>query len=187
MRKSIRKGLLFYLLSFVLLSFFATASASAIAQTVEGIAIHISDGDTFVLLTDNGTKLKVRTAFYDALETKKVDYKTGRVNKEGQFFGEEVTTAFKKKIEGKRITVEIIDIDRYHRSVGIVFLDGRNINLDMVREGWAEAYKEYLKPPYREQFLEAERQARKEKRGIWGLPNYERPSVFRKRMRISGN
>jgi len=183
-----RKKILFYLLSFVLLSFFAIVPTMAMVQSsFEGTATHVSDGDTFVLLTDDGTKLKVRTAFYDALETPKINHKTGKVNKEGQFFGEEVANALREKIQGKRVTVDVIDVDRYHRLVGIVFLDSRNINLEMVREGWAEAYKEYLKYPYRESFLEAEKLAKKEKRGIWALPNYERPSVFRKRMRIQGN
>lgn len=183
-----RKKILFYLLPLVLFSFFVTVPALAIVQsTVEGSVVSISDGDTFVLLTDNGTKLKIRTAFFDALETPKVNHKTERVNKGGQFFGEEVANALRKKIEGKRVTVDIIDIDRYRRLIGIVFLGSRNINLEMVREGWAEVYREYLRPPYREQFLEAEKQAKKEKRGIWGLPNYERPSDFRKRQRISGN
>lgn len=33
-------------------------------------------------------------------------------------------------------------------------LDDRNINLEMVKEGYAEAFIEYLKPPYRTQFLD---------------------------------
>lgn len=181
------KKLLFCLLPFVLFSFFVTVPASAMVRsTFEGTAVNVSDGDTFVLLLDNGTKLKIRTAFYDAFETPKINHKTGRVNKEGQFFAEEVANALRKKIEGKRVTVDIIDVDRYHRLVGIIFLGSRNINLEMVREGWAEAYYEYLKQPYKNDFLEAEKQARKERRGIWGLPNYERPSEFRKGQRISG-
>jgi micrococcal nuclease len=44
--------------------------------------------------------------------------------------------------------------------VGMIYLDNRNINLEMVREGYAEAYIEYLKPPYRSEFIEAEREAR---------------------------
>jgi endonuclease YncB( thermonuclease family) len=58
----------------------------------------------------------------------------------------------------------------------------------MVREGYAEAYVEYLKEPsYRAQFIKAEKEARSAKRGIWALPGYERPSDFRKRLNIRGN
>jgi len=54
-----------------------------------------------------------------------------------------------------------------------------------VREGFAEAFIEYLKPPYRAQFLEAEQEARKARRGIWSIPDYERPRDFRKRLKIT--
>jgi len=68
--------------------------------------------------------------------------------------------------------------------VGIIWLDDRNINLEMVNEGYAEAYVEYLKPPYRSEFIQAEREARSAKKGIWSLPEYERPRDFRKRLKI---
>jgi len=43
----------------------------------------------------------------------------------------------------------------------------------------------YLKEPYRAQFIQAERVARADKRGIWSQgANYERPSAYRKRMGI---
>ena len=70
--------------------------------------------------------------------------------------------------------------------VGIIWLDNRNINLEMVAEGYAEAYIEYLKPPYWSEFIEAEREAKAAKRGIWSLPDYERPKDFRKRLKVRG-
>jgi len=56
----------------------------------------------------------------------------------------------------------------------------------MVREGFAEAFVEYLKPPYRIQFLDVEQEAKSAKRGIWALPHYERPRTFRKRLKLNG-
>jgi len=70
--------------------------------------------------------------------------------------------------------------------VGLIWLDDRNINLEMVREGFAEAFVEYLKPPYRPQFLDVEQEAKSAGRGGWALPDYERPRAFRKRLKISG-
>jgi endonuclease YncB( thermonuclease family) len=69
----------------------------------------------------------------------------------------------------------------------MVWLQDKNINLEMVREGHAEAFVEYLKPPYRKEFLEAENEAKTAKRGIWSLPDYERPRAFRKRLAVSGD
>jgi micrococcal nuclease len=61
---------------------------------------------------------------------------------------------------GKQVRLDIIDIDKYRRMVGIIWLDDRNINLEMVSEGFAEAFIEYLKPPYRSEFIQAEQEAR---------------------------
>jgi endonuclease YncB( thermonuclease family) len=87
---------------------------------------------------------------------------------------------------GKPVTLDIIDIDRYKRMVGVIWIGNRNINLEMVKEGYAEAYLEYLKEPYREHFIRAEKEARSARRGIWLLPEYERPNDFRKRFKVRG-
>ncbi|PKN33199.1 MAG: hypothetical protein CVU61_14375 [Deltaproteobacteria bacterium HGW-Deltaproteobacteria-19] len=67
--------------------------------------------------------------------------------------------------------------------VAIVWLGDRNINLEMIQAGMAEAYREYLREPYRGQFIGAEREAKAKRIGIWSQDGYERPSEFRKRMR----
>ena len=87
---------------------------------------------------------------------------------------------------GKQVKLDILDIDKYRRMVGMVWLIDRNINLEMVREGYAEAFIEYLNEPYRPEFLKAEKEARSMKKGIWSLPVYERPREFRKRLKVRG-
>jgi len=86
----------------------------------------------------------------------------------------------------KHIRLDIIEIDQYKRLVGIIWIGNRNINLEMVQEGYAEAYLEYLMEPYRAQFIRAEKDARSARRGIWSLPGYERPNDFRKRLKVKG-
>ncbi len=160
--------------------------AHAVMRTVAGTITKVSDGDTIQVITPEQTKLKVRLYGIDAPETPKINQRTGAVNKTGQPYGEESWKALKGKTLEKLVKVEILDIDKYKRMVCIIWVDDRNINLEMVREGYAEAFVEYLKPPYRAQFLEAESGAREARRGIWSLPDYERPKDFRKRMKISG-
>lgn len=82
--------------------------------------------------------------------------------------------------------MDILDIDKHKRMVGMIWLDDRNINLEMVQDGFAEAFMEYLKPPYRLEFVRAEKDARSGKKGIWSLTDYERPRAFRKRLKVSG-
>jgi len=155
-------------------------------RTVTGIVIKVSDGDSIHISTPEQTKLKVRLYGIDAPETPKISNRTGRVNKPGQPHGDESWKALQDKIMGKQVKVDIIEFDKYRRAVCMVWLDDRNINLEMVREGYAEGFIEYLKPPYRAQFLEAEQEARKANQGIWLIPDYERARDFRKRLKVSG-
>jgi endonuclease YncB( thermonuclease family) len=164
-----------------------TAYASPnVIRTVNGIVTKVSDGDTIHLTTPEQTKLKVRLYGIDAPETDKINNHTGRVSKPGQPYGEESWKALESKIMGKKVRMEILDIDKYRRMVGMIDLDNRNINLEMVREGYAESFIEYLKEPYRSEFMKVEKEARSTKRGIWSLPEYERPREFRKRLKVRG-
>ncbi|MFH1080761.1 MAG: thermonuclease family protein [Pseudomonadota bacterium] len=70
--------------------------------------------------------------------------------------------------------------------VGMIWIGNGNINLEMVRAGYAEAYLEYLREPYRVQFVQAEKEARSARKGIWSLSGYERPKDFRKRLKVRG-
>jgi len=54
---------------------------------------------------------------------------------------------------GKQVRPDIITIDQYRRMMGILWIDNRNINLEMLSEGYAEAYVEYLRAPYGQSFL----------------------------------
>ena len=161
-------------------------SSHAALRTVTGTVTKVSDGDTIQLTTPEQTKLKVRLYGIDAPETPKVNNRTGQVNIPGQPFGKESKDALADKIMGKQVKLEILDIDKYRRMVCMVWLDGRNINLEMVREGFAEAFIEYLKPPYKSEFMKAEQEARAGGKNIWSLLEHERPREFRKRLKEKG-
>ena len=120
----------------------------------------------------------------EAPETPKTDQRTGHENLPGQPYGEESRKALEDKIMGQQIRLDITDIDQYKRMVGILWIGSRNINLEMLREGYAEVYFIYLKEPYKRQFLQAQREAKSSKIGIWSLRVYERPSDFRKRFKV---
>jgi len=174
-------------ISFLFLILILSSPSHAFIRTVEGTVSKITDGDTLQVITQEGTKLKIRLYGCDAPETEKRNRATEDTSIPGQPYAEEAMQALKAKVYRKKVRVDIIDIDRYRRMVSMIWLGNRNINLEMVREGYAEAYREYLKEPYRSQFIDVERKARSERNGIWGLSNYERPCDFRKRMRVRGN
>ena len=165
---------------YLLLSLFVLFATSAIAfsadlRTVGGVVTKVVDGDTVHLITTEQTKLKVRLYGIDAQES---------YYKVEQPYGEAAKNALANKVMAKQVRLDIITTDKYRRIVGMLWLDDRNINLEMVREGHAEAFIEYLDEPYRKQFLDAEKEAKEAKKGIWSLPEYVRPIDFRKRMKV---
>lgn len=169
--------------------FFALSVGSAWAEdpirVLEGIVSKVSDGDTVQVQDALGTRVKVRLYGIDAPETEKRNRKTGRVSNQGQPFGVEAFQALKGKIGGQRVTVEVRDIDRYRRAVSVVRLAKRDINQEMVREGFAWAYRQYLERPYASEYLQAEEEARRERRGLWRQGNPQPPWEFRKLQRGS--
>ena len=68
--------------------------------------------------------------------------KTGVVSKPGQPYGEEAYRALESKVLGTKVKVVIMDVDRYRRMVGILYLGNTDINREMVQEGFAWAYRE---------------------------------------------
>lgn len=180
------KTFLFLLLFFAAKAFIYTPLTYAATRTVTGTVTKVSDGDSIQVTTPEQTKLKVRLYGIDAPETPKMSQRTGEVNKPGQPYGNESWKALEGKILGKEVRLEILDIDKYRRLVCMVWSDDRNINLEMITEGHAEAFIEYLKPPYQAPFLAAEREAKSARRGIWSLLDYERPRTFRKRLKVKG-
>ncbi len=175
MHKAISRSLLPVFLA-GLAMLFTVGSYAAPLRTVTATITRISDGDTVQALTPEGTKLKVRLYGIDAPETAKGKFP-------GEPFGNASRDYLASLVSQRTVRVEIRDIDRYRRIVAILWLGEKNVNLDMVAAGMAEAYGEYLKGPYRSPFLQAEQEAKAQGKGIWSQGSrYERPSEFRKRM-----
>ncbi len=86
-------------------------------------------------------------------------------------------------IFGKTVTVQVSKRDKYNREVAKILLDGRDINLRQIKDGFAWHYKEYQREQPaddRKLYAEAEEEARKAKRGLWFDLSPQTPSDFRK-------
>jgi micrococcal nuclease len=153
-------------------------------RTEEGIVRHVADGDTVTVITNVRTKLKIRLYGIDAPEIQHINKRTGVVSKPGQPYGEESHRALQSKVLGKRVKVRITDIDRYHRMVAVLYLGNTDINREMVQEGLAWAYREYLKGPYASEYIDAENDARSKRLGLWQQMNPQPPWEFRGLMRM---
>ena len=81
-------------------------------------------------------------------------------------------------VYGKTVTIEVEDKDRYARTVGRVFADGVDVNLEMVRRGFAWWYRAYAKKDVA--LATAEAEAKNAGRGLWADKTPGPPWEFRK-------
>ena len=171
----------------VLLSVLLLLSPQAFAReplrVLEGAVLKVSDGDT-INIDSGGTKVKIRFYGIDTPETKKINRRTGQVSKPGQPCGDEAWHALEGKIANQHVRVEVIDRDRYGRLVSVVWLGNRNINKEMVADGWAWAYRQYLDRPYASEYIDAEQLARARRLGLWSQGNPQPPWEFRKMLKM---
>lgn len=140
----------------------------AVADREACKVVGIADGDTFKCLDDYQNQLTVRMAQIDAPER-------------GQPFGQKAKEALSHYIFGQTVYLETSGQDQYGRLLAVVFNErGENINLLMVEEGLAWAYKEYMTDHI---YAAAEAQATENNRGLWSENGYVYPSEWRRGVR----
>lgn len=161
-----------------LIVFFATAAlllTSIVVLAAPATVVRVKDGDTIVVSpTSGGGQFTCRLYGIDAPEI-------GHGRKPGQRFGEEAMRELKRMISGKIVEVELTGQKTYNREVCRILVNGESINLSMVRSGYAWAYTQYLKRPHASEYLEAEKEARLARRGLWADHNPTPPWEFRRK------
>ena len=145
----------------------------ASAETLRGMVKAVHDGDTVVLVGRGTGRVTVRLYGVDAPETRKPD-------SPGQPFGSQAKRVLMFKVLGKEVTAEVQDRDQYGRTVGVLKLAGRDINAEMVTEGMAWAYRQFLSGSYASRYIQLEEQARRQHRGLWRDANPQPPWEFRR-------
>ena len=139
----------------------------AVAQVGTTI-LSIGDGDT-IRVRQGGKVLTVRLACIDAPETAQSPY------------GQHARTYLQQRLPiGREVSLEVKTTDRYGRSVAEVF-SGVNINLALVEDGQAFAYRQFLRGCDAKAYLEAEERASRARLGVWQVPGgITRPWDFRR-------
>ncbi len=145
------------------------ASVSAAApkpkMTLSGKVVAVLDGDTVVLVSE-GRKFRVRLYGIDAPESV-------------QEYGAESGRKLRSLVQGKTVTLDVMDIDSYGRAVSRVRMGDFDVNQEMVRNGAAWYYRHFA--PEDTGLAGAQAEAQREKRGLWHAPNPMPPWEFRKR------
>jgi endonuclease YncB( thermonuclease family) len=133
---------------------------------LEGVVVGVVDGDTADIRLQSGM-VRVRLHAIDAPER---DQPRGAASK----------AALSKLIYGKDVNVEPIEQDRYDRLVARLWLDGLDVNAEMLKSGQAWVYRRYADDPA---YCAYEKAARDLGRGLWALPLEQRAAPWEWRRR----
>jgi len=135
----------------------------------------VTDGDT-IKAESQGNTIKVRLVGIDAPE------KSRKKNVPGQPFSQKSTKYLASLVLNKTIDIKDYGKDRYGRTLGVVFVDGKNINLEMVNAGLAEVYRgRNVKGLDMEPFWNTEEEAKAAGVGMWVLGDkYVSPRIWRR-------
>jgi micrococcal nuclease len=145
----------FGVLRAAVLAFGVLLASSAQAETYTVRVVGITNGDTFRAVHE-GREVIVRLRWIDAPE-------------KDQPFGDRAKQALGELVAGQVVTVRDWGPDRNGRRLSEVMLpDGRNVNREMVRLGWAWWFRKYSKDVTLGS-LEAD--ARGAGRGLWADPH----------------
>ena len=136
----------------VLIGLWLSFSTPVFAQTT-ALVQSITDGDT-VVLSDGK---RIRLACIDAPES-------------SQLYGMAATEKLRSLIPvGSSISITTVDVDRFRRTVAIIFSGETNVNLEMVKTGNTAVYRKYLSncPTIKSKLLAAEAEAKEQTLGLW--------------------
>ncbi len=90
---------------------------------------------------------------------------------------------------GTAVQVRTITRDRYGRTVSELYVGKQSINLQMVKDGQAVVYRQYLKgcAATEDQYLQAEAQARQGRLGFWNQQSPTMPRDYRRKKSSSSS
>jgi endonuclease YncB( thermonuclease family) len=147
---------------------------SAWGATFSGVVVSVSDGDTITVLDENRQQQHVRLAGIDAPEKRQPFGARSREHLAALAFNQQTMVDFRKR-------------DRYGRIVGRVSVGGRDVGLAQIEAGMAWHYKQFQNEQSandRENYAEAERQARAARLGLWTDEVPQPPWEFRARLKV---
>ena len=154
------------ILAVTLAAFLSSGGVSYDAE-IQGCVAKVADGDTLTVLDTANVQHKIRLNGIDAPE-------------KSQAFGNVSKKHLSSLVIGRDVHVKYKSRDKYGRILGTIYVDGLDINLEMLRAGLAWHYKRY---DINSEYAAAEASARAARLGLWQDKNPINPYDFRKAKR----
>ncbi|WP_242156372.1 thermonuclease family protein [Aestuariivivens sediminis] len=148
----------------ILLIAFIFSLTSYSQEVIIGKVISITDGDTFKILNQDSTQLKIRVANIDCPERK-------------QPFSQRAKEFTSNAVFNKNVQLNVLNEDRYGRYVALVkYNDSLDLSQELIKNGLAWHYKKYSKDSLLQHM---ENRARNQKIGLWNNPHPIAPWEWR--------
>lgn len=135
---------------------FAASGLAAQAETITGRA-SVIDGDTIDI---RGTRFRLQ-----GVDTPESAQMCGDAAGKDYPCGRKAAFALSDKIGTSNVACDVVDKDRYGRSVAVCRLGAEDLNGWLVAQGWGMAYRQYSTA-----YVRQEDEAKAAKRGIWAGP-----------------
>ena len=136
--------------------------------------LKVFDGDT-IQVAGLDLIFNIRLVGIDSPET-------GFNGRKGQPFSQKAKQHLSDLLDSRQVRIKSYGTGGYNRQLAEVFLDGKNINLEMIKTGLAEVYTG--KPPKNfdlQIYLKEEAKARQGRIGMWSQgSSYKSPKQWRK-------
>jgi endonuclease YncB( thermonuclease family) len=144
----------------------------AYSLEIIGVVSKVSDGDTFTLVKEDKSLVKIRLAEVDCPEKM-------------QLFGQEAKQFTTNLILNKHISVNVKNVDMHGRNVGTVILDDKtNLNEELVKNGLAWWYFSFSKD---KELRNLQLKAMANHKGLWVFPKPTPPWIYRKDVKLRQN
>ena len=156
-----------------LIIIFLITGVSYAQPPIQGKVVSIADGDTITVL-QNSKQFKIRLYGVDTPE-------------KSQDFGQKAKQFTSGMVYKQHVKVVAYDIDRYGRTVGMVYTGQKCLNEELVKNGFAWVYRKYCSESFCNQWAQLEREAREKKLGLWIYDNPIPPWDFRSGKSIKSN
>lgn len=159
----------------IFVQYFTNNSVSA-GEPVHAKVLFCHDGDTCRVQFGDNVSFNIRLAGIDAPEVK------SRKMTSSQPHGEAARDFLNKSLQNQTVRITQLDLDQYNRPIVEIYKQATLMNLEMISQGHAEVFRGKRTDPRYRHYVAAELKAKVAKLGIWQLPGYESPAIYRKKL-----
>lgn len=155
------------------------------AQSYAGRVVYVVDGDTVDVVFKGPAALsgkhRVRLVGVDTMESsdneklRKDEQRLGVDRHILMYWGQTAKTRLERMIGGKDVVITqpaADKTDKYQRLLVRIYLDGRDINLQLIEEGMAMVFRKSSAFPEKQMYYEIEQHALSQRNGFWGHPAF---------------